>query len=174
MKSYRITQFQIDRNIAYAIQNVTGDSTQDVLGYFYGIANFVLEDIMKKSKAHHVQKDIILFYKETPMVYKLTVNTHVLDRLNNAHVAVAFPKTLEVQDVSELMNKIVENGLGLSEEEAMPLFEKPNLKTPGCLTKVRKAQYAERSKATTQPVRDNGQRDGENAPADATSTISTT
>lgn len=147
-RSYKINSFSIDRNIGYAIQTVTGDSTQEILGYFYGQAQFVLDDIMKNSTAYHVEKNIVLFYKETPITYKLLIRTRISDNVqNNAVVSISFPKMMEMQDVSSLMDSIVESSLGLDEEKPLPLFEKPHLKTPKCLTKVRKAQYAERTKA---------------------------
>lgn len=164
MRSFKVQTFDIDRNIAFAIQGVTGDSTQEILGYFYGQASYVLEDIMKKSTATYVEKNIVLFYKETPLTYKLQIKVSLRSETNNnAYISVSYPKSMETQNVSELMDKIVENGLGLTEEEPMPLFEKPILKTPACLTKVRKAQYAERTKASIKPVQSDGQRDGENA-----------
>ncbi len=144
MKTVSIERFKIDKNIAYLIQQVTGDSTQEILGYFHGISMFVGEDIAKSSKASWITKDIILFYKETPIPYRLIIgggNPSVKVAMN---VEVSFPKKSVEQDVTELMDKVLEVGLGLVAEDPMPKFEKPELKSPRCLRTVRIKQDEQR------------------------------
>ena len=152
--SLKIDEFKVNKSLAYLIQQVTKDSTQEILAYFYGISTFVIEDVYKKSKAHYVNKDIVLFYKETAISFRLKiycggiqgVSTH--DKKRQA-IAVSFPNSEESQNITDLMSKVVECGLGLIEEEEMPRFEKPELKTPACLRKIRIEQNEQRSKATT-------------------------
>lgn len=139
-------QVKVDKAIGYLIQGITGDSTQEILGYFYGIATFVLEDINKTSKASWLDKNIILFYKETPITYRIRITgpgpTSRYSEKPSVGIDVTFPKENSAFDVTELMNAVVESGLGLTDEENMPKFEKPELKTPKALRKVRLEQEA--------------------------------
>lgn len=149
MKSVSIGRFSIDSNIAYVIQSVTGDSTQEILGYFHGIASYVGEDILKNSKAQYwIEKNVILFYKESAIPFRLRIHggrPSDANRNINLSVSVDFPKKTQDHDCSELMSRIVESGLGLAEEEDMPKFAKPELKTPRCLKSVRLQQEANRN-----------------------------
>lgn len=152
-KQVRVKEFKVDKAIGYLIQNITGDSTQEILGYFYGIATFVLEDINKTSKATWLDKNIILFYKETPITYRIRITgpgpTSRYSEKPSVGIDVTFPKENSSFDVTELMNAVVESGLGLTEEENMPKFEKPILKTPRSLRKIRIEQeeaYEQRTK----------------------------
>ena len=147
MRQLNVKRFSIDNNIAYLIQQVTNDSTQEILGYFHGIATFVCEDMAKNSKATFPQKDIVLFYKESPVPYRLRIHGYRDYESNNIelHVAVNFPSKSVDHDMSSVITKIVEVGLGLSEEgEDMFRFDKPQLKAPRCLRSVRLAQDAKR------------------------------
>ena len=143
MKHVKAKSFDVDRNLGYMIQQITGDSTQEILGYFLGVAQFVMEDIGKKSKATWLTKDIVLFYKETSIVFRLTIagsgpgsSTNASKSTIEVNVNVAFPKTTERHNVTKLMDAVVESGLGLADDTNMPLFERPNLKTPRCLREV--------------------------------------
>lgn len=144
MNSVRIKSFRVDKAIGYLVQNITGDSTQEILGYFYGITQFVVDDINKSSRARWLDKNIILFYKETPITYRIRITgsgpTSRYSDKPSVSVEVTFPKENSAFDVTELMNAIVESGLGLADEQNMPRFEKPELKTPKALRKVRIAQ----------------------------------
>lgn len=147
MKNVKIKSFRVDKAIGYLVQNITGDSTQEILGYFYGITQFVVDDINKSSRARWLDKNIILFYKETPITYRIRITgsgpTSRSSRYSDTpsvNVEVTFPKENSSFDVTELMNAVVESGLGLADEQNMPRFEKPELKTPKALRKVRIAQ----------------------------------
>jgi len=147
MRSVNIAKFSIDNNIAYMIQQITGDSTQEILGYFHGIATFVGDDVAKTSKATRwIEKNVILFYKETSIPFRLRIDAGRLSDNMKLSVSVGFPKKSVEQDVSALMSKVVEVGLGLAEEglDDMPKFDKPILKTPRCLRSVRLKQEEER------------------------------
>ena len=147
MKAVSIEQFKIDNSVAYLIQQVSGDSTQEILGYFHGIAMFVGEDIAKKSKASWITKDIVLFYKETPIPFRLIIHGESPTAKVAMNVEVCFPKkSIEQieQDVTDLMDKVLEVGLGLAEEDPMPKFLKPELKSPRCLRTVRIKQDEQR------------------------------
>lgn len=144
MKQIKVKSFRVDKALGYLIQNITNDSTQEVLGYFYGIAQFVIDDINKSSRAAWLDKNIILFYKETPITYRIRITgsgpaSRYSDK-PSVGIEVTFPKENSAFDVTELMNAVVESGLGLADEQNMPRFEKPELKTPKALRKVRIAQ----------------------------------
>ena len=145
LKSIKIGRFAIDSNIAYVIQQVTGDPTHEILGYFHGIASYVGDDILKNSKAQYwVEKNVILFYKESSIPFRLRIDGGRPKDNIVLNVSVSFPKKSTEHDCSELMSRIVETGLGLSEEEDMAKFAKPELKTPRCLKSVRLKQEEER------------------------------
>ena len=153
-KNIKVREFTMDKALGYLIQNSTGDSTQEVLGYFYGIASFVIEDLNKSSNARWLDKNIVLFYKETPITYRIRITgSGPGGGRENPRVSidVTFPKENSKFDVTELMNAVVETGLGLGDDSNMPLFEKPLLKTPKVLRKVRLEQEKayEQRKATS-------------------------
>ena len=152
MKQIKVRNFNIDRSLGYLIQNSSGDSTQEILGYFYGVASFVLEDLSKTSKATWLDKDIVLFYKETAISYRIRIrgpgpgSRYVGER--GVEINVTYPKDTDNYDVAELMNAIVESGLQLTDEHNMPSFDRPQLKTPKCLKQIRIAQNEKRDKAS--------------------------
>lgn len=150
MKQIKINNFSLDRSLGYLIQHSAKESTQEILSYFYGIAQFVVEDLSKTSKAAFLDKDIILFYKESPISYRLRITgrgpgNHRSDPAVNVHVT--YPNHSDNYDVSELMTSIVEFGLGLSDEPSLSPFERPVLKSPRCLREVRMKQAEERLKS---------------------------
>lgn len=148
MKSIKVSSFKVNKSLAYLIQQVTKDSTQEVLGYFFGVSSFVAEEVFKKSKASYTNKDIVLFYKDTPITFKIKMHIGGIqnDEKGSWSANVGFPTTAEDQDITELMTKVMETGLGLVEEEVIPPFERPELKTPACLRTVRIAQNEQRNK----------------------------
>ena len=138
MKNFKIRYFSVDSNLGYLIQQITKDSTQEILGYFYGITQFVLDDLLKKSKASFLEKNIILYYKETPITFRIQIVGSGPARETPAvSITVSFPKNTEIHQVADLMNAVVESGLGLTEETNMALFDRPTLKTPRCLRDIR-------------------------------------
>ena len=156
-KALKVRSFNVDKALGYLIQGITKDSTQEILTYFYGIAQFVIDDVNKTSKATYIDKNIILFYKETPITYRVRIqgsgpkarsyydNT---DFQPHVSIDVTFPKDSSSFEVSELMNAAVEAGLGLTDEHNMPAFDRPNLKTPKSLRQVRLAQEAQYERPT--------------------------
>lgn len=149
MKTIKVEQFKVNNSLAYLIQQVTKDSTQEILGYFYGISSFVADEVFKKSKASYVNKDIVLFYKDTPITFRIKLHCGRIQddsKPGNWSANIIFPSESEDQDITDLMTKVMETGLGLIEEEVIPAFERPVLKTPACLRKVRIAQDEQRNK----------------------------
>lgn len=144
----KVRSFNIDKALGYLIQGITKDSTQEILTYFYGTAAFVIDDLAKTSKAMWLNKDIVLFYKETPITYRIKIHGSGPGIVNSrwggsepgVSIDVTFPKDSSNYNVTELMNAAVESGLGLTDEQNMPAFDRPNLKTPKALRKVRLAQ----------------------------------
>lgn len=151
MKSLKVRDYSVDRNLGYLIQQITKDSTQEILAYFYGISTFVINDLAAKSKASWLNKDIILFYKETPISYRIQISgsgpgyrMDDEDYEPSVSISVKFPNKSEEHEVGDLMNAVMESGLQLTDEQNMPPFEKPELKTPKCLRQVRIAQDEQR------------------------------
>lgn len=143
MATIKIDSFTIDKSLGYLIQNLTGDSTQEILGYYYGIAQFYVDNLNEKSSARWLDKNIVLFYKETPITYRIRVRgpgPGTYREIANISIDVTFPKDSSEFNVTELMTAMVESGLGLNDEQNMPMFEKPILKTPAALRKVRLEQ----------------------------------
>lgn len=155
MRQIKVRKFNLDRSLGYMIQNMTGDSTQEILGYFYGIASFVLDDLSKTSKATFLNKDVVLFYKETAITYRIRIqgsgpgNIYNTERGPQVEIDVTYPKDKDAFDVADLMNAIMESGLGLTDGQNMPRFERPELKTPKCLRQVRIAQNERRTKTSS-------------------------
>lgn len=147
MPSLKIRKFDVNKNLGYLIQQITKDSTQDILAYFYGIASFAVEDMQKKSKASFINKEIILFYKETPISFKIQISGNNPKSENvSVDLHVIFPKDIERHDVTNLINAVLESGLGLSDESTLPEFGRPVLKTPRCLKEIRIKQDEQRTK----------------------------
>jgi hypothetical protein len=152
VKHIKMREFTLDRSLGYLIQNITKDSTQEILGYFHGIAQFVIDDLSKSSKASWFDKNIVLFYKETAISFRIRLRgrgTAYSDREPYIDVDVTYPKETEEFKVTDLMNAVVEAGLGLADDQNLPLFERPELKTPRCLRKVRIAQNEQRDKTSS-------------------------
>lgn len=156
MKTIKINKFSVDRSLGYLIQNSTNDSTQEILSYFYSVAIFTLDSLSKKSKARFHDKSIVLFYKETPILYRLRIiGSGVAFRQGNPNyqptveINVGYPNEKESFDVKDIVNSIVETGLELLDTHQVPKFEVPQLKTPKCLRKVRIAQDADRRKTAS-------------------------
>ena len=143
MKNVEFRSFTIDKNLAFLIQHATNDSTKDILAYFYELGRFVAEESISSSRAHQIVKNVVLMYKDTAIPYRLEVHSNY--GWQNAdsvriYMQISFPKQKSNYDCSELLNSIVEDGLGLTGDEiqSMPKFEKPTFKTPIFLRDLRK------------------------------------
>lgn len=149
MNDFHIRLYDVDRNLGYLIQQITGDSTQEILAYFFRVAQFALVEIRKSTKARYTQKTITLHYKYTPIPYSIKLFAGGLHDEPRADISVKFPIKSQQHDIKELMTSMVESGLELTDTNNLPAFERPELKTPRCLQKVREAQNEQRSKTTT-------------------------
>ena len=139
----------MDHNLGYLIQQVTNDSTTEILGYIAGVASFVLDDLAAKSKATWVSKEIILFYKETPITYRIKIEgTGPAREAPFVNISVSFPKNVGSHNMADILNAVTEQGLGLDSSDVPP-FERPELKTPRCLRDVRIMQNVQREKDPT-------------------------
>lgn len=152
MTQIKVRNFTMDRGLGYLIQSTTKDSTQEILGYFYSIASFVIDNLSKKSSARWLDKFIVLFYKDTAISYRIRIQgpgPGDTQRESIFSIDISYPKDSDTFDVTELMNAIVESGLGLSNEQNLPAFGRPQLKSPACLRTVRMAQDEQRDKTNT-------------------------
>lgn len=147
MKSFKVRDYSVDSNLGYLIQQITKDPTHEVLAYFYGVSQFVMAELLRKSKASWINKDVILFYKDTPITYRINLSGAGPGREKpNISIKVTFPRNDESHKVDEIMTAVMESGLTLTGEHTMDAFPTPQLKTPKCLTKVRIAQDEQRAK----------------------------
>jgi hypothetical protein len=145
-----IGRFEINKGLGYLIQNVTGDPTNEILGYFHSIAVFVMNDLFETSNAMYLTKDVVLFYKDTSISYRLRINTankkFECNREAKSRIEVTYPNEQDTVDVAELVNSTMESDLGLTNTNSMSAFDIPTLKSPRCLKKVRIAQREQRTK----------------------------
>jgi hypothetical protein len=119
----------------YLIQGVSGHTTEQILSYFYSIANGVAESYMQKKKlARRVNKILEWHYEGFDIVpYKMNVfSDWGVSNLNavTLSVEVTFPRKFSYVDVTEMLNSIVENSIGLDGAEPWPAFEKPRTRVP--------------------------------------------
>lgn len=144
-KTVKVSKFKLDSNLGYLIQQITKEPTQEVVGHLLGLASYMAEEKVKKSKARSLNTDLVLFYKDTSIPFKINVwcfRLNQYDHVVPVTVTVSFPKETASVDVTELLNVITEVGLGLSVEpdaaNQIPPFEKPTLKSPAFLKELRK------------------------------------
>lgn len=150
MDSLHVRAYDVDRNLGYMIQQITGDSTQEILTYFYRVAQFAILEMAKKTKSSYMDKSIILFYKDTPITFSIKMFIGGLQTAEpTASITVRFPKCPEQYDIEELKTSMVESGLELTDSHNLPAFKMPELRTPKCLRVVKGAQIEQRSKTTT-------------------------
>ena len=111
MNKVKVREFKLDKALGYLIQNITGDSTQEILGYFYGISQFVIDDINKSSRARWLDKNVILFYKETPITYRLRISgsgpSSKYSNNPSVSIDVTFPKENSAFDLTNLMDAML-------------------------------------------------------------------
>lgn len=131
---FRIASFSMDRNLAYVIQNITGDSTTDILSYFHQMAINIVENYAEKKPKHRINKTLEWHYKGTVLPYKLVVYSSYHEKFDQAvvplYLYVNFPKKKDDVDVTEMINNVVECGLGLEGNEPLPKFGQPNTRVP--------------------------------------------
>lgn len=134
-------QFAIDKNLAFVIQQVTKESTTDILGYLYGLASYMAEDAVKNSKAMRLNKKAVLMYKDSIVPFKLDISGRYGWRRDEevpVFVTVSFPKETEYHNCETILNQLTEVGLGLSESvDDLPKFEKPRFFSPKSLKDIR-------------------------------------
>lgn len=141
---------QPDSWLMYLIQNVTGQKTDEILGFFYDFGREVgrlgVED-MANTRASSIRKDIRDFYPGTSIPFKLLVessqyygrynaNTGAYERsgedpdveLHRISVRVTFPESVQYFDTAKILDVIMEKQLlGGS---SLPDFEAPKPRTP--------------------------------------------
>ncbi len=129
-----IRRFDVDSNLMYLIQNITGHSTNQILSYFYSMATSMTDHYLKKNKiARYINKQLKWHYEGYPSIpYNIQVySAAVKDELSiGLYISVKFPKSTTTIDVADMVNKIVESSIGLEGSEPMPPFDKPITKVP--------------------------------------------
>lgn len=149
-QAIKFERFTFDNNLAFLIQQVTGDSTREIMSYFYDLAMFTAESSVRESNARNLSKSVVLTYKNTAIPYRLDIWTHYRWQQKETvpiFVDLRFPKESGHLDCTSFANEIAEIGLGLVSEETltMPKFDKPTFKTPRFLKQLR-LEYEKRFK----------------------------
>lgn len=61
---YKINSFNINKDLMYMIQKISKESSEEILVYFWEIANTLVKDFYDNSKAYRMQKSAKIFFKE--------------------------------------------------------------------------------------------------------------
>jgi hypothetical protein len=125
----RIENFVVDENLMYLIQQVTGDTTEDILFYFFNLASSIIEETFAKSRARQYHRTLGWHYRSTAVPYKLEIYGSWMDK-SKIYVGVKFPQSRSDVDVATMVNNLVERGLQLDNAESLPKFENPKTKIP--------------------------------------------
>lgn len=149
-QTIRFEKFSFDNNLAFLIQQVTGDSSREILSYFYELANFMADSSIKESTARSLNKSVILTYKNTSIPYRLDIWSRWQWQEKDIvpiYVDLRFLKESNNLDCTNFANELVEIGLGLASEQTLVMdkFEKPTFKTPRFLKQLR-LEYEKRFK----------------------------
>jgi|GEM_PF-5264446 len=135
----KMGSFQVDNNLMFLIQSITKKPTQDILGYFYSTATTLTEEGLKHCVAQQFKRRLDYFYPGTDIPYRLevwsgwqTLRGYNADRSKplDVSVSISFPKKPLMSDVADMITNFTEVGLGLTEGEDLPLFQKPATRVP--------------------------------------------
>jgi len=147
-RQFTIKTFDVDQNLMYLIQKVTGQSTNQILSYFYGIASGVAETYLQKKRlANRINKQLEWHYEGFDSIpYKLVVysdwsgyrgfDSKDDSKVKQLYVSVNFPKSSTRIDVTAMINSIVESSIGLDGSEPMAPFPKPKTRVPAGFKKL--------------------------------------
>lgn len=133
---YRIDTFKVDSNLMYLIQKTTGHSTEQILSYFQRMANGVIETYLtKKTLVRWIKKELQWHYEGFDHIpYKIHMSAYGgnKDRPEGFkfYVDVTFPKSVDIVDITEVMNTLIETTIGLDGAKSMEPFPAPRTKVP--------------------------------------------
>lgn len=129
--------FAPDAGLMYLIQQVTKQSTDEILGFFYDFGKQVFITGVANMKEHQrdIRKDIRALYPNTAIPFKMLVeggkdryNYHTKKSCMSGRIYVQFPDNPSYIDTTKLIDMIMEKQLlGGS---SLPPFEEPKSRTP--------------------------------------------
>ena len=139
----KMLRFRPDAGLMYLVQQVTGQETDEILGFFYDFSKQVFIEGMLNMKYNQreIRKKIEAMYPGTAIPFLITVdgrkdkdhsggNMHVY----SGDACATFPQNPSYMNVDKLMDVIVERQLlGAS---SLPPFEPPLSKTPKMYRKL--------------------------------------
>jgi hypothetical protein len=137
---FKISDLHVDNNLMYLIQKVSKDKTGDILMYFYNISLSIAEDYASRHPKRRVDKTLEWHYRDTAVPYRLVVYTRYHEDFTSPvvplNVGVRFPTKRDMINVTEIMDSIVEQGLGLEGSTALPDFKEPRTRVPAGFKKL--------------------------------------
>lgn len=134
----RIVNFETHVALVHTIQAMTNESTADILSYFHGLAMNIADNAFKQYGNKRFSKDLVWYYKDTCMPYRLTVakawhfeSTSERD----VNVDVKFPGQLFKVNAKSLVDDITAAAL-LQDPNTLAKFPKPKTRVPKGLNDV--------------------------------------
>lgn len=127
--SEKMISFRPDAGLMYLIQQVTKQTTDEILGFFYDFGKQIAIEGIAKMEGRSIRKDIQAMYPNTAIPFKILVKGHRgYGQGASASVEVTFPDNPTYMDTEKLMEMIMEKQLlGGS---SLPDFEPPKSRTP--------------------------------------------
>ena len=118
----------------YLIQQVTKDSSGDIIMYFHHLATVIVEGRLKKKQDGMLNKNLTYTYRDSHIPYRMSVKTYPWDNGQDDYrtilVKVAFPQSLSEVDIASTIDKILESGLGLEGSTPVEPFLPPPIRIP--------------------------------------------
>lgn len=142
----KLTDFNADNNLLYLIQQVTQQSSADILNYFYCTAVDIMNTSLKKSTADYPRRKLSMFYPGTAIPFTLQVSYNKWqkpDKGDNWPVTctIVFPKAqARFNNLANIANEIAEAHLLGGAEPKLEPFERPPLRAPGGMRNLIKEQ----------------------------------
>lgn len=146
--NYKYSSFEIDRNIMFVIQNYIGDRTEEMLVAFYDMANSIVSESLKSTRAKSLNKRCNLFYKKTKIPILFTCSS-MLFEYHEKHgdgkpllvsVEIRFPKHVlraDPKQLEEIANQKFEKNIGLRDDMTKLInIDTPEVKVPRTLKGV--------------------------------------
>lgn len=133
----KMLRFKPDAGLLYLVQQITGETSDEILGFFYDFSKQVFTEGMHNMKPNQreIRKKIEAMYPGTSIPFLITVDGSRLKNFNeegtfyySGDACVTFPQNPSYMNTEKLMDVIIERQLlGGS---SLPQFEPPPSKTP--------------------------------------------
>lgn len=124
---YKVSRFDIDSNLLYIIQDLTKESTEEILATLWENVNVVIANTLSVTKAQNLNEKIKTFYKKTTTIpMQIDVTSHYFRYMDTQEpggayqiqVKISFTRkmmTLKVKNLELLANEKLEVAIGLSD-----------------------------------------------------------